>query len=52
MLEFWVEAPINLILAVCAIAVYVALVIPLGFYTASLVLLLILPLLLGFRQPI
>lgn len=45
-------APVNLLLAVVACVAYVACVVPLGFYTASALLLLLLPVLLGFRQPV
>lgn len=45
-----VDAPINLAITVAAGVFYVALVVPLGFYTASLLLMLGLPLALGFRR--
>lgn len=45
-----VEAPVKLITAVAAAALYLALVVPLGFYTASLLLMLALPIALGFRR--
>lgn len=45
-----IDAPLNLALAVAACALYVAMITVLGFYTASVLLLLILPVLLGFRR--
>lgn len=47
-----VDAPPNLIIALIACTAYVALVIPLGFYTASVALMLTLPVALGFRRPV
>ena len=44
------DAPVNLAVAVLAGVFYVALVVPLGFYTASFLLMLGLPLALGFRR--
>ena len=46
------DAPFKLWLTVAACALYVAMVTLLGFYTASVLLLLILPVLLGFRRPL
>lgn len=45
-----VDAPVKLMTAVAAAALYVALVVPLGFYTASFVLMLALPIALGYRR--
>lgn len=45
-----IEAPVKLWTAVAAVALYVALVVPLGFYTASLLLMLAMPFALGFRR--
>lgn len=45
-----VDAPSKMITAVGVAAIYVALVVPLGFYTSSLLLMLMLPAALGFRQ--
>lgn len=47
-----VPEPTKLILTVVACLLYVALIVPLGFYTASVLLMLLLPLTLGFRQPL
>ncbi len=47
-----VTAKANLIIALIAGAAYVALVVPLGFYTASALLMLCIPIALGFRRPI
>ena len=44
--------PTRLLLSGFACIVYVSLVVPLGFYTASLLLMLLLPIFLGFRQPL
>lgn len=44
--------PAKLILSASACIVYASLVMPLGFYTASVLLMLLLPFVLGFRQPI
>ncbi|WP_347191222.1 tripartite tricarboxylate transporter TctB family protein [Planktotalea arctica] len=44
------EAPVNLATTVLAGIFFVALVVPLGFYTASFLLMLGLPLALGFRR--
>lgn len=46
-----VSHPINFTITMTAAAVYLALVVPLGFYTASVLLMLVLPFLLGFRRP-
>ena len=46
------DAPFKLFLTIAACALYVAMVTVLGFYTASLSLLLLLPVLLGFRRPL
>ena len=45
-----VDAPDKLIITIVVSAIYVALVVILGFYTASLVLMLALPFSLGFRR--
>lgn len=45
-----IEAPVKLWTAVAAGALYIALVVPLGFYTASLLLMLAMPFALGFRR--
>lgn len=45
-----VDAPSKMITAVIIAAIYVALVVPLGFYTSSFLLMLALPIALGFRQ--
>lgn len=45
-----VDAPVKMITAVFIAAIYVALVVPLGFYTSSFLLMLVLPIALGFRQ--
>ncbi len=45
-----IEAPSKMITAVVIAVVYVALVVPLGFYTSSFLLMLALPIALGFRQ--
>lgn len=47
-----ITAPINLVLTIGVFTVYVALIIPVGFYTASLILILLLPVVLGFRRPL
>lgn len=47
-----VDAPAKMITAVGIAAVYVALVVPLGFYTSSFLLMLALPIALGFRQDV
>ena len=46
------DAPFRLFLTLAACALYVAMVTVLGFYTASVLLLLLLPVLLGFRRPL
>lgn len=46
-----VEAPTAFIIALGIATAYVALVVPLGFYTASALLMLALPTALGFRRP-
>lgn len=46
------DAPLNLIIALLIATAYVALVVPLGFFTASVLLMLAMPAALGFRQPI
>ncbi len=43
--------PGNLSIAAAASILYLALVVPLGFYTASVILMLGLPFVLGFRRP-
>jgi hypothetical protein len=45
-----VNAPVKLITAVAISTIYVAAVVPLGFYTASFLLMLAMPLGLGFRR--
>ncbi|QFT58933.1 Tripartite tricarboxylate transporter TctB family protein [Sulfitobacter sp. THAF37] len=45
-----VAAPSKMITATVIATVYVAAVVPLGFYTASFLLMLVLPIALGFRQ--
>lgn len=45
-------APAKLLLSAIACMIYVFLVVPLGFYTASVLLMLLLPVLLGFRRPL
>lgn len=47
-----VDAPANMARALAASIAYVGLIVPLGFYTASALLMLCLPLLLGFRRPL
>ncbi|MBU2936560.1 MULTISPECIES: tripartite tricarboxylate transporter TctB family protein [Pacificibacter] len=47
-----VDAPVKMITAVVIAAIYVTLVVPLGFYTSSFLLMLALPIALGFRQGI
>lgn len=42
--------PGNFIIAIAASAAYLTLLVPLGFYTASVLLMLILPFILGFRR--
>lgn len=45
-----IDAPVKLYTAVAVGVAYVALVVPLGFYTASFLLMLVLPFALGFRR--
>lgn len=45
-----IDAPAKLYTAIAIAVAYVALVVPLGFYTASFLLMLILPIALGFRR--
>ncbi|MEM9046592.1 MAG: tripartite tricarboxylate transporter TctB family protein [Pseudomonadota bacterium] len=45
-----IDAPVKLYTAIAIGVIYVALVVPLGFYTASLLLMLGLPVALGFRR--
>lgn len=45
-----IDAPVKLYIAVAVGVAYVALVVPLGFYTASFLLMLVLPFALGFRR--
>lgn len=45
-----IEAPSRMITAVIVAVIYVALIVPLGFYTSSVLLMLSLPIALGFRQ--
>ena len=45
------DAPFKLVLTLAACALYIAMVTVLGFYTASALLLLLLPVSLGFRRP-
>lgn len=46
-----VSVPLNLALTVLVLIVYVGMMKPLGFYTASFLLMILLPLVLGFRRP-
>lgn len=46
------DAPAKMVIAVAAGVIYVALVVPLGFYTSSFVLMVLLPLALGFRRAV
>lgn len=45
-----IDAPAKMITAFGIAVIYVALVVPLGFYTSSVLLMLALPVALGFRQ--
>ncbi|WP_294610869.1 tripartite tricarboxylate transporter TctB family protein [Roseovarius sp.] len=45
-----IDVPAQMITAAVIATIYVALVVPIGFYTASLLLMLALPVALGFRQ--
>lgn len=45
-----IDAPSKMITAAVVATVYVAVVVPFGFYTASFLLMLAMPLALGFRQ--
>lgn len=45
-----VDAPVKLYTTIFVAVIYVGLVVPLGFYTASFLLMLALPLALGFRR--
>jgi lysylphosphatidylglycerol synthetase-like protein (DUF2156 family) len=45
-----VDAPSKMFTAALVATIYVALVVPFGFYTASILLMLVMPLALGFRQ--
>jgi hypothetical protein len=45
-------APLNMAIATIVFSTYLALIVPLGFYTASVLLMLFLPAVLGFRQPL
>ncbi|MEM5543665.1 tripartite tricarboxylate transporter TctB family protein [Sulfitobacter sp. AS92] len=47
-----ISAPTQMFIAAVLSTIYVALVVPLGFYTASFLLMLALPVALGFRQGI
>ncbi|WP_417211674.1 tripartite tricarboxylate transporter TctB family protein [Antarctobacter sp.] len=47
-----IDAPAQMIIAAVIATIYVALVVPLGFYTASFLLMLALPMALGFRQAV
>lgn len=47
-----VDAPSKMITAVVSAAIYIALCVPLGFYTSSFLLMLALPIALGFRQAV
>lgn len=44
-------APGKLVLTVGVAAAYIAMIAPLGFYTATVLVMLLLPLVLGFRRP-
>lgn len=46
------DAPGNFFIAVAASGIYGALIVPLGFYSASVLLMLCLPPALGFRRPV
>lgn len=48
--RFLIDAPAKLYTAIAVGVAYVALVVPLGFHTASFLLMLVLPLALGFRR--
>jgi len=45
-----IDAPSKMITAVVTAVIYVALIVPLGFYSSSFLLMLALPIALGFRQ--
>ena len=45
-----IDAPVKLYAAIAVGVIYVALVVPLGFYTSSFLLMLALPFALGFRR--
>lgn len=45
-----IDAPFKLFATISIGVVYVALVVPLGFYTASFLVMLVLPVTLGFRR--
>ena len=45
-----IDAPAKLVTAALVVTIYVGLVMPLGFYTASFLLVLAMPLALGFRR--
>lgn len=47
-----IEAPAKMITTAVIATLYVGLVVPLGFYTASFLLMLALPMALGFRQAV
>lgn len=47
-----IDAPTKMFTAVVIAVIYVALVVPLGFYSSSFLLMLALPIALGFRQAI
>lgn len=47
-----IDAPVKLYTAIAVAVIYVALVVPLGFYTSSFLLMFALPLALGFRRHI
>ncbi len=47
-----VDAPLQLVIALGVGAAYIAMVVPVGFYTSSLMLMFAIPLALGFRRPV
>ena len=47
-----ISAPTKLFITIAVGIAYIALVVPLGFYTASFLLMLLLPTALGFRRPV
>lgn len=47
-----IQAPGKFVLTAVVFVAYIGLIVPLGFYTASILLMSLLPLVLGFRRPI